>query len=296
MDIQISNTQNIPVELLETEQWVSWRYEARNGKKPAKCPVAPDSNPVRPANTMEPSTWGSYERACERDDCDGVGFVFTEEDPFIGIDLDDCVNEHGLIEEWAGEIIRQFNSYTEYSPSRTGIHIIAKGTVPEGGARSGNVEMYDSARYFTVTGYRVPGSPKTTEPRQEAVEAVHAAYISEPENESSQVGVSSPRPAPVSLADQELIQKAKNAKNGEKFTRLWDGDTSGYDSHSEADMALCCQLAFWTAKDPTRMDRLFRNSGLMRDKWDTPHFADGRTYGEVSIANALNMVTNYYGN
>jgi len=92
------------------------------------------------------------------------------------------------------------------------------------------------------------------------------------------------------LDDDELIERAKEAANGEKFQRLWRGDTSGYPSHSEADMALCCLLAFWTSGDPQRVDRLFRASGLMRDKWDEVHYADGATYGERTVKRACKRV------
>jgi primase-polymerase (primpol)-like protein len=95
-------------------------------------------------------------------------------------------------------------------------------------------------------------------------------------------------------ADQELIQQACNAANGETFEQLWNGDTTGYESHSEADMALCCYLAFWTGGNTSYMDDLFRQSGLMRDKWDTVHYADGSTYGEKTIERAVLLTNDFY--
>jgi primase-polymerase (primpol)-like protein len=111
------------------------------------------------------------------------------------------------------------------------------------------------------------------------------------------------RPAPdksaPSLADAEVINRAMSAVNGAKFRRLWAGDTSGYrhegnDGHSEADLALCSLLAFWTGPDPERIDRLFRRSGLMRPKWDGRR--GERTYGAVTIGEALRGPRGYYGN
>jgi uncharacterized coiled-coil protein SlyX len=103
----------------------------------------------------------------------------------------------------------------------------------------------------------------------------------------------------VRLSDGELVEKAHDATNGEKFERLWTGDTSEYDSRSKADLALCCQLAFWTAGDPDWIDRLFRDSSLMREEWDEQAQedggTDGQTYGEQTIANALGQTSNYYG-
>ena len=96
------------------------------------------------------------------------------------------------------------------------------------------------------------------------------------------------------LDDEELIEKARAATNGPKFERLWNGNTSGYESQSEADMALCCLLAFWTGGDPTQVDRLFRESALSRKKWDEVHYADGSTYGEKTSERAIANTSEFY--
>ena len=82
---------------------------------------------------------------------------------------------------------------------------------------------------------------------------------------------------------------AKNAANGEKFLALWSGDTSGYPSHSEADLALCNLLAFWTAGDPQRMEELFSQSGLAREKW-----RNRPDYRERTIRTAIRGVSAFY--
>ncbi len=92
----------------------------------------------------------------------------------------------------------------------------------------------------------------------------------------------------------ELLHRAMDATNGAKFERLWYGAwEDAYPSQSEADLALCALLAFWTGRDAQQIDRLFRASGLYRPKWDAKHFADGRTYGErtvaLAVASALHM-------
>jgi len=94
--------------------------------------------------------------------------------------------------------------------------------------------------------------------------------------------------------DDDLLEKARTASNGEKFERLWNGNTVGYDSQSEADMALCCLLAFWTGGDPMQMDHLFRQSGLHREKWDEVHYADGSTYGKKTIERAIATTSEFY--
>ena len=98
----------------------------------------------------------------------------------------------------------------------------------------------------------------------------------------------------VDLEDEDLLEKATSASNGEKFERLWNGNTAGYDSQSEADMALCCLLAFWTGGDRTQMDQLFRQSGLLREKCDEVHYADGSTYGEKTIERAIATTSEFY--
>ena len=104
-----------------------------------------------------------------------------------------------------------------------------------------------------------------------------------------------PAGKPVQLSDSDLLEKARGAANGSKFAQLWDDDTSGYGSDSEADLALCSLLGFWCLGDQDQMDRLFRQSGLYRGKWDERHSGDGRTYGELTVAKALERATFYQG-
>jgi primase-polymerase (primpol)-like protein len=231
-------------------------------------------------------------------DC-GVGFVFTAIDRFLGVDLDDCREpEDGTLSEPACEIVEELDSYTEVSPSGTGVHVLAVGSLPEGRSRHGTVEMYDDARFFTITGEHVADTPATLERRSEALAAVHDEYV-QPEATDAATNTAEPdttpseAPAPdadgdrTTLDDNTLLEKAKSAANGDKFQRLWRGSTAGYPSQSEADLALCCLLAFWTGGDAAQMDRLFRQSGLMREKWDQVHFAEGATYGERTIERAI---------
>jgi len=230
--------------------------------------------------------------------------VFTDDDPIVGVDLDDCREPDTCeAEPPARDIIDRVDSYTEVSPSGTGFHVLLKGELPQGRNRRGSVELYDSARYFTVTGKHLEGTPLRVARRQDALEAIHREYVQETESRTesgtghSHVDVrrsESDGPVDVGLDDEELLEKARNASNGEKFQRLWNGQTRGYESHSEADLALCSLLAFWTGADRSRIDRLFRQSGLMREKWDEVHYADGSTYGEKTIERAVAGVSEYY--
>ncbi|WP_394327589.1 phage NrS-1 polymerase family protein [Halogranum rubrum] len=165
--------------------------------------------------------------------------------------------------------------------------------------------MYTESRFFTVTGDHVAGTPLTVEHRTAVLGAIATAHLStsettptEPKSESesgSEVTAETSASSTAStLSDDDLLERAKAAANGEKFTRLWSGDVSTYDSHSEADMALCCLLAFWTGGDTNRMNQLFCRSGLYRGKWDEQHFADGSTYGERTLQRACERTTEHY--
>jgi primase-polymerase (primpol)-like protein len=256
------------------------------------------------ASTADSETWGSFERALQhatKPTVDGIGFVFTDADPYVGIDLDDCRDpETGGLSDEAVEIVMRLQSYTEVSPSGTGLHVIARGTLPDGPRRRGSVEMYDERRFFTMTGDRLFATPATVCQRTQAIETVHRAHVAvddrRAENGSKSAGgtnrhVTTTSPLPT---DEVLLERARTADNGAKFTRLWNGDTAGYGSQSEADMALCCLLAFWTGRDATRVDRLFRRSGLLREKWDEVHYADGSTYGEKTVQRACERVSDTY--
>ncbi|WP_193569534.1 hypothetical protein [Haloarcula sp. JP-Z28] len=302
----IDGPEAIPEKLRERDQWVCWREEERDGK-PTKIPVTPEAGGF--ASATESETWASFEAALdysETEHADGVGFVFTDDDPIVGVDLDDCRDpEAGDVDDAALDIIERLDSYTEVSPSGTGYHVLITGALPEGRNRRGSVELYDTARFFTVTGDHVERTPTRVARRQDALTAIHREYVQDTERdtapESEQRGDADDRSpttdaadVDVDLEDEDLLEKARNASNGEKFERLWNGNTVGYDSQSEADMALCCLLAFWTGGDRIQMEQLFRQSGLMREKWDEVHYADGSTYGEKTIERAIATTSEFY--
>jgi len=291
--------EHIPPELKGLPQWVSWSLEEREGKS-TKIPKNPKTGGNAMAN--DPGTWGEFDLAVghweahRNNGIAGVGFQFSTNDPFTGIDLDKCRNlESAEIEPWALEIVGHLNSYTEVSPSGTGLHIWIKGDLPPGGRRrKGKIEMYNSGRYFTVTGHHLEDTPTTIEDRQAELEALHGEVFGKPSEEPKQgagQSTKAPQGGPVKLADDKLIDRISKSKVGNKFSELWRGDMDylrsyyHYSSPSEADLALCSILAFWTRKDPEAMDHLFRRSNLMRPKWDE-HRGE-QTYGERTIAKAI---------
>jgi primase-polymerase (primpol)-like protein len=300
----------IPEALRSREQWVCWRVKERDGKD-TKVPVIPGDGGFASATDKE--TWRLFVTAVEyasTGEADGIGFVFTEEDPFVGVDLDDCRDpKTGVPSEVAQNIVVSLESFTEVSPSGTGFHVIIEGDIPGDRSRKGSVEMYETARFFTMTGDRVEATPGMVQERQAALAEVYEEYLA-PEPDTTQApqsthetsrGDASGSPTSrgetggeVDLSDEELLERAQSASNGEKFERLWRGSTAGYESQSEADMALCCLLAFWTGGNRYRMDELFRQSGLFREKWDEIHYADGSTYGEKTIERAIARTSEFY--
>lgn len=259
-------------------QWVCWDTR--------KCPFDPKTG--RPAKANDSTTWADFETARRYAAAYGlgIGFEFSAKDPYIGVDIDKCRDPNtGELNETARHIVHTLQSYTEISPSGTGVHIICRGALPPGGRRKGPVEMYDSGRYFTMTGHLVEGTPLTIEERTAELAFIHSQYIAPLKQELARVE----RPQfSVSLSDAELIQKILRSKSGPDFERLLNGDTSKYNGDdSAADQALANMLAFWTGRDAVRMDSLFRQSRLYREKWDERHFADGRTYGEATINKAI---------
>lgn len=280
----------IPEQLMMADRWVCRDRE--------KIPYNPRSGAR--AKTTNPRTWGSYDQAVLRMQraragaFAGVGFVFG--DGFAGVDIDHCRDtSSGEIADWALEIVQALDSYTEISPSGAGLHILVLGSVPSDGKktawRDGAVEMYDRDRYFTITGNHLPFTPATLEERTQALAELHRQIFARPKKQPQKEQRAAAGDA---IADDgELIVRACNARDGREFTALWNGDTSAHDcDDSKADFHLCIKLAFWTGKDQERIDRLFRQSGLMREKWDKRR--GGSTYGADTIEKAIGATRECY--
>jgi putative DNA primase/helicase len=203
---------------------------------------------------------------------DGIGFVFAEGGGLTGIDLDHCVSQNKELETKAAAIVSALGSYTEYSVSGGGLHIIARASIGQGVRASSRsrldipVEIYSHGRYFTVTG-RAYGEPANIASAQNVVDYLREVISPAAANDKTQSDKGKKHRY---LGNDELIQAALSAGTGEKFRRLWGGDTSMYGGdHSRADAALIKMLLFWTRGDVERTDCLFRQSGLYReDKWD----------------------------
>ena len=261
------NYDNIPDELKKLKQWVCCDVN--------KLP----KNPITGGNAManNPSTWGTFEQAVEAKEkfaFAGIGFQFKE--PYFGVDLDKCIDDVDFVDEFVDTL----GSYTEYSRSGNGIHIICKGKLPDGARRKDKVEMYSNARYFVMTG-NVYKEKRPIIDCTETVKILHSKYLSKPMSSALPITVEK-----VNLDDQELINRARQSKTGGAFELLYQGQWEGlYTSQSEADLAFCNMLAFWTQKNYQQMDRIFRTSGLYRKKWDEKR--GQLLYSQLTIERAI---------
>ena len=288
----ISTPLYVPSDLETVTQWVCWRFAVVDGRQ-TKIPVNPRTGGN--AKTDTPSTWADLETALDyyhthTTYVSGVGLVVAGTD-LVGVDLDHCIGDDLTIAPWALAIVRALDSYTEVSPSGTGLRIFAHGAKPGARCKRGGVELYDrtSTRFLTFTGKHLPGTPLELREVTAELAVVYADMFGpDPAPPVKR------DPQPVDVDDLGLVALAIQAKNGARFAALWQGDASSHPSVSEADLALACHLAWWTGGDETRIDRLFRQSGLMREKWDVRHSGAGATYGRLTIAKALSLTTTYY--
>lgn len=248
-------TDNIPAELRELPQWVG-----RKGKIPF------DPKTGKGAKAGEPSTWGTFGQAVigmEIGSFDGIGFEFATGGGLVGIDLDHVVNvQTGEVQDWALDIVKRLNSYTEYSPSGTGLHVFVYGDIPASGRKktinknTGEaVELYKEKRYFTVTGK--PFLPAPVASRPEELAALYAELFPTPQQTHTTAisTVNAPEYIRVGL-DRDRTLRA-----------LWDGrrDTS---DESSNDLALMNKLAFWCNRDEAQMIEAFLRSPYAAQKDD----------------------------
>ncbi len=285
----------IPRELKELNNWCGFKLQQRNGKT-TKVPI--DANTGQLGKSNDESTWASFQTALDsinKFNCDGIGLYFKP--PYFGIDLDDVRNDidRYLKDDDENNLVAEFvdlmGSYSEVSVSGNGIHIIAKGELPKGGRRKGNVEVYDSGRFFVMTGNAIGGYKHIVDDSDYGkINYLHNKYIASNEpsrkfNQSNDYGNG--------LPVEKILEIASNSKNGLRFKLFLNGGWEQfYSSQSEADMAFANDLAFWTNRDHEMMDSIFRQSSLYRDKWDRK--TGDSTYGNITLNKAIRECSNVF--
>lgn len=258
--------EKVPKELKENGLFCLWRKEEVKGKI-TKVPYKTDG---RKASSNQRSDFSKFDSIVSHTKgYDGIGLGIF--DGYSAIDIDHCIKD-GIISEMAQDIINTMKSYTEVSPSGNGIRIIFKaiGLVYDKNKYYINnqkvgLEVYiagSTSKYVTITGNALNDLDIAS--RTDEVHLVVEKYMKrKPKVTTTHSAVQKSY-----LSDEEVILKAKSSKNSVKFERLYNGDITGYPSHSEADIALCMILSFWCGGDKEQINRLFRESKLYRDKWE----------------------------
>lgn len=268
----------IPHELKTLRQWLIWIKAERNGKW-TKIPISPLTG--EPASVTNPQTWASFDEAvAAANHCDGIGFVFTSNDPYAGIDLDK--SDDPAIWDAHSKIFRATNSYAERSPSGAGCHIIVRGRLPGPGRRKHAVEMYDNARFFTFTGDVIDGRTTILD-EQKLIDQLYQELGGPNENRDFNDFERGGSPSEVA-GDDDIHNRIRNAAHGKRFARLFKGtwqrrigdpDGEGYPSQSEADQAICNIIAKHT-QNYDQIVRIFHASGLgKRQKAQRPDYLRG---------------------
>lgn len=278
--------EKLPKELKEKGLFCLWRYEERNSQK-TKVPYSVNG---KRADSTQKQCFSNLNAVTQAEfPHDGIGIGIF--DGLCAVDIDHCVN-NGSVSDMAKEIIDTLDSYTEISPSGTGIRIFftADGVGYNKSEyyinnRDLGLEIYVCGytnKFLTVTGNCIRDSAVCNRPQQ--LLTVLEKYMRKPTSKTKTTIT-----APGSyLSDNSVIQKALHSKQGEKFGALWNGTVPPGKSHSEADMALLTILAFWCGGDTEQMDRLFRSSSLYREKWER---AD---YRNASLQKAVEGTTEFY--
>ena len=290
------NFVNIPQELKNNASFCLWNLEKRRGK-PTKVPYNPRTGQL--AKTNDPSTFadfGTAMKAYAMGGWDGIGYRVSEG---IGaIDIDHCIREDGSLNDVAASILAFLpDAYFEKSPSGTGLRGFFRlspdfaydKTIYYINNRQHGLEVYlpgTTNRFVTVTGDKFRAGTVTR--NDEALQNLLDTFM------KRKMQVSNRTVEPCSyLTDEQVIEHASRSESGEKFKALMDGRwEEGYDSQSDADMALVSILSFWCGNVEEQIDRIFRTSGLMRDKWDRQ--TGDRTYGQITIRNAVSTNDTIY--
>lgn len=275
---------SIPHELTVRPRWALWKYGPpdKNGK-PSKVPFQVNGRHASSKNARTWATWEQVQAAFDRAKgyYSGVGFMMNG-DGLCGVDFDHCYYDSQIASPKIAEYVTLLDTYCEISPSGHGLRLFLFGVLPPQDRKlsGAGIEVYDGkpdekgkrGRFLTITGRHLAGTPTTINERQAQLDAFHAEVFAERTARRARV-----RPPQISgivyQGDADLLDRARRARNGERFSRLYDlGQHADFPSQSEADLWLLARLMFWTRGDEARADRLFRGSKLMREKWDCENY------------------------
>ena len=258
----IAKYKSIPERLKLQHQWVVWGI-------PGEAPKAP-FNPTSllllrtiPAKSGVPETWSDYDtavRCVSAGIAKGIGYEFTGQGVY-GVDMDNVINEKGVIAPQAQAIIEQLDSYTEYSPSGRGLHIFVTAdnvNIMRHRKQGEFIEIYHDGRYFTMTG-NVYGGYDQIQHRPNELQQIHDRYLL-PEQ-----GVSPPYMACVESSQDNDYYLKRGLQKDRVFRSHWNGECRGGDE-SASDQALMNKLAYWCNANPAAMITTFLQSPYYAQK------------------------------
>ena len=276
--------ERLPEPLKRNAGFMLWRYEKVKGVT-TKVPYGISGFRIDVTRRSNYSTFQAVESVFRKGGYDGIG-IFVDR-TFSAVDIDHCIKD-GVMSDLAKDIIRRLDSYTETSPSGDGVHILIDTSGIEYektkfymNNRELGVEVYTGRKSMSVTGDVIEEKPIRR--CGEDFLSFMEDYMRKPESERKEVQ------APGSfLSDESVLSLAMNASNGEKFKQLWEGDITGYPSHSEAALAMCSFLAFYCGGDMEQMDRIYRGSGLYNRKWERDD------YRHRTLEKAVSGISEFY--
>jgi hypothetical protein len=298
----------VPALFKQTRNWVRWKLENVDGRD-TKVPYQVNGSK---ASSTEAATWTDYQTAVtgqSRDKTQGVGFVLAKKLGIVGFDLDGSLNpQTGDLAPWAKRIIDALASYTEITPSGTGVRVFVRGEKPDGkykfhlalSAGVGDkvqIEVYDDKRYFTMTGNRLNDATEVVERNvAEAYKLCYEIMREHPTEKVTRDTTSTFDDSPsvqVKRSGTAITTKLALLMHGEIVSRspftLSDasGNSIEYPSQSEADMALATLLAMRHGDDPAKIEDDIRESALYRQKWERDDYRTGTIERAVRLARKL---------
>lgn len=288
--------EHIPAELRPLKHWGLYEriWQEEKGKY-TKIPYSALTGTK--TSSTDHSQWVTFDeamKALEAYSLDGLGFFFG--DGYVGVDVDhigadlDRLEAGDITDNTAYEFMSTCKSYTEKSMSGTGIHIIIKGELPGSRRRKANVEMYQDGRFFAMTGDEIGTVHRINTPDAVDFKRLYDKYLQPKKVVPARLPQ---RQSENNLSSDEIVAKMLNSKNGARIKLLLSGGWEQfYSSHSEADLAFANDLAFWTGRDYAKMDAIFRQSSLMRPKWDEKH--GKTTYGVATLNKAIGDTSSVY--
>ena len=177
-------------------------------------------------------------------------------------------------------IIEIMNSYTEKSPSGKGIHIIGYYNGKDmSSQRKNDIEIYFTGRYFTMSGRPLKNCEIAN--LTEKVDKLREEQNKQPPKEKKEKHYTQYKSTPQNMSDEELLERMFKWKNGTLLKAMYEGENPISNGNvSSNDFYFVKSVNFANNNDIIQTDRIFRNSGRMRPKWDERHYSNGETYGQ----------------